>query len=71
MSTPCFDALDDPEPWSEDDTAWQGDIHASSEWEALEALAGPEYWMWKSALGDIRVMSANGYTTQTFWLGQS
>ena len=68
MSCPCFDAMDAPEPWSDDDTAWQGDIHSGADWEALEALAGPEYWMWESALADIRRMSPNA-DTRTFWLG--
>ena len=68
MSCPCYDAMDEPEPWSDDDTAWQGDVHASSDWEALEALAGPEYWMWESALADIRRMSPNA-NTRTYWQG--
>lgn len=73
MATPCFDAMDEPEPWGEDATAWQGDIHATDDWDALEAFAGPEYWMWKSALGDNRGVSSIGDlpATHTFWLGQS
>ena len=48
MSCPCYDAMDEPEPWSDDDTAWQGDIHCGADWEAFEALAGPEYWAYKA-----------------------
>jgi len=74
MSCPCYDAMDEPEPWSDDDTAWQGDVHASSDWEALEALAGPEYRFYKALaesrweltpLGESARLQANWPETKT------
>jgi len=47
-----------------------GDIHSGADWEALEALAGPEYWMWKSASGDIRTLAPSG-DTRTYWQGHA
>jgi len=66
MSCPCYGPLDRPDPWSDDDTAWQGDIHPCADWEALEALAGPEYWAFK-ALAEHKRLTAPA--TRTYWQG--